>query len=136
MHLKAYLALLLASLLAACAAASPGGMEPGHPAVEIGGFVIRNALVHVVTDVRVEVPSTGRFAGCGNILPRSECRSEVQAIDYRENELVVSWNERGEAQSTEPFLLDLPADLKPGEPAWLEVVIYAPGLAGARLVQP
>ena len=102
----------------------------------MGGFVIRNALVYPVTDVLVEAPVTGNFAGCGNILPRSECRSAFEGIDYRENEVVVSWRERGEPRSMEPFLLELPAEVRAGDTLWLEVVIYAPGLAGARLVQP
>lgn len=104
--------------------------------MDIGGFIIRNALVYPVTDVMVEAPATGRFAGCGNIPPRSECRSAFEAIDYRKNEVLVSWKERGEPQSTDPFVLDPPADLQAGGSVWLEVVIYAPGLAGARLVQP
>jgi hypothetical protein len=29
-----------------------------------------------------------------------------------------------------------PAEIQAGETLWLEVLIYAPGLAGARLVQP
>ena len=106
------------------------------PAVDIGGFVIRNALVYTVTDVMVEAPTTGRFAGCGNILPRSECRSAFEAIDYRQNEVLVSWKERGEPHSTDPFLLEPPDGMKVDGIVWLEVLIYAPGLAGARLVQP
>jgi hypothetical protein len=33
-------------------------------------------------------------------------------------------------------MLDAPAEVQAGDTLWLEVVIYAPGLAGARLIQP
>lgn len=133
---RAWPAALLGLLLAACAETGAEREDPDLPVVEVSGFIVRNALVHAVTDVMVEAPATGRFAGCGNILPRSECRSAFQTIEYRQNEIVVSWKERGEPRSTDPFLLELPPDLEEGKPVWLEVVIYAPGLAGARMVQP
>lgn len=133
---KGFLTALLSISLAACAVTDGKQPDSDLPALEIDGFIIRNALVYPVTDVMVEAPATGRFAGCGNIPPRSECRSAFEAIDYRKNEVVVSWKERGEPQSTDPFVLDPPAELQPGGSVWLEVVIYAPGLAGARLVQP
>jgi hypothetical protein len=119
-----------------CSAAASREPETRLPELELSGFVIRNALVYPVTDVLVEAPATGRFAGCGNILPRSECRNAFEAIDYRKNEVVVSWKEHGEVQSTDPFMLDAPAEVQAGDTLWLEVVIYAPGLAGARLIQP
>ena len=136
MSLKRGLVAILLPILVSCSAATNKESEPSLPELELGGFIIRNALVYPVTDVLVEAPATGRFAGCGNLLPRSECRNAFEAIDYRENEVVVSWKEHGEAQSTDPFRLDPPAGAQAGDTLWLEVVIYAPGLAGARLVQP
>jgi hypothetical protein len=130
------LAAVLLPMLASCSAATSKAPDSGQPTLELGGFVIQNALVYPVTDVLVEAPATGRFAGCGNIPPRSECRNAFESIDYRKNEVVVSWKERGEARSTDPFMLDPPAGAEAGATLWLEVVIYAPGLAGARLVQP
>ena len=127
---------MLLPLLVSCSAAASKEPETRLPELELSGFVIRNALVSPVTDVLVEAPATGRFAGCGNILPRSECRNAFEAIDYRKNEVVVSWKEHGEVQSTDPFMLDAPAEVQAGDTLWLEVVIYAPGLAGARLIQP
>ena len=127
---------ILLPILVSCSAATSKEPENRLPELELGGFVIRNALVYPVTDVLIEAPATGRFAGCGNILPRSECRNAFEAIDYRENEVVVSWKEHGEAQSTDPFRLEPPAGVQAGDTLWLEVVIYAPGLAGARFAQP
>lgn len=102
----------------------------------IGGMVIRNELAYPVTDVMIDVPATGAFAGCGNILPRSGCSNAFPGVDYQRNAVVISWKEYGEPQSTEPFVVEVPAGLRPGEPADVEVVIFAPGQAGARLVQP
>ncbi len=129
-------ALAMAFLLSACAA-TPQSNAPGtRSGVQVAGFLIRNALVYTVHDVMVEVPATGGFAGCGQIMPRTECRSAIAAVDYRQHEIVVSWREHGEAQATDPFIVELPTGLGPEDTVWLEVVIYAPGLAGARFVQP
>jgi hypothetical protein len=57
-------------------------------------------------------------------------------VDYRSTAVVIRWKERGAAHSTGEFVIKIPADLQPGRPAVVEVVITAPGEAGARLVQP
>ena len=56
-------------------------------------------------------------------------------MDYRRNPILVTWREHGEAQATDEFTVDLPAGAGRDDSFWLEVVIYAPGLAGARFVQ-
>jgi hypothetical protein len=103
--------------------------------VIIDGFVIHNGLFYPVTDVMIEVPATGRFAGCGNILPRTVCRSGFEAFDYSANAVRVSWKEQGAPRGTDEFIIEVPEDMPAGAAAEVEVVIFAPGQAGARLVR-
>lgn len=126
------LALLAASLLA-CAGAPK---RDDTVVAEIDGIVIRNQLAYPVHDVMVEVPATGAFAGCGMILRRSQCSTSFPAAAYRRNPLVVRWTEYGEARATDEILLEAPAGESAGAGWWLEVLIFAPGQAGARLVSP
>jgi hypothetical protein len=98
-------------------------------------MVIRNELPFPVTEVMINIPATGVFAGCGNIMQRSECRTSFEAVNYAGNALVVSWKEYGKPHKTGEFVINLPEDLVAGRPAWLEVVIFAMGQAGARFIQ-
>lgn len=125
-----------AAMLQGCATAATGGDKVGQPEVVIEGIVIRNELAYPVTDVMIEVPATGAFAGCGNLLPRTACSNAFAGVDYRSNAAVIRWKERGAEHSTGEFVIEIPAELRPGTPAVVEVVIFAPGEAGARLVQP
>lgn len=125
----------VAALLHGCAAPPAGGVDASHPGVVIAGIEIRNELPYPVTDVMIEVPATGAFAGCGNLLPRTACSNAFEGVDYRSNAVAIRWKERGRDHSTGEFVIDVPADLQPGRPAVVEVVIFAPGEAGARLVQ-
>jgi hypothetical protein len=84
----------------------------------------------------IDVPATGTFAGCGNILPRSACSTTFQQIDYRGNALVVSWREYGELRSTDEFVIEVPDSAVAGDAFSVEVIVFAPGQAGARLAAP
>ena len=127
--------MLAATLLVACSTAQIADTDPPDTGILITGFIIRNQLPYPVTDVMLEVPATGGFAGCGNILPNSFCESGFQEVDYRANEVVVTWKEWGEPFKTEPFRLTVPADMLPGTVAAVEVLIFAAGQAGAKLVR-
>lgn len=128
------LLLLLPCLLAACASQGAEQEPFIDSGIKIEGIVISNELVYPVTDVMAEVPATGEFAGCGNILPRSRCSTSFPAADYRGNAIVVRWAEYGEAHSTDEFVIKVPKDMTPGSIAWLEVIVFARGQAGARLI--
>lgn len=123
---------LLAGLTAACAAPQETAPSTG---LVVEGIIIRNELAFPVTDVMISVPATGAFAGCGNILSRTECRTSFEAVDYRENALLVSWREYGQPHQTDEFVVKPGKDLDLSQPAWLEVRIFAMGQAGATLVQ-
>ncbi len=129
---------LAAWLLTACAGPRPDsatGAVNKPTGVFIDGFVIENGLPYPVTDVILEVPATGAFAGCGNILPRSSCRSGFPQADYFANATKVSWKEHGEPRGTDEFVIEVPQGMPAGTVAEVEVVIFAPGQAGARLVR-
>jgi hypothetical protein len=90
-------------------------------------------LPYPVTDVMIEVPATGAFAGCGNILPRSACSNAFQQVDYRANSVVIRWSEHGQSQQTDEFTVQRPDSAVPGSEFVVEVIVFAPGQAGARL---
>lgn len=127
---------LLAGLLAGCSSVETGPARGNAQGIHIEGIVIQNGLYYPVTDVMVEVPATGAFAGCGNIIQRTECRTSFPARDYSGNPVVVSWKEHGNPHQTDPFVVELPESSVPGDVFWLEVVVFSAGQAGARLVQP
>lgn len=126
----------LCGLLSACLSVPAGAPQTPAPQAVISGVVIRNELPYQVTDVMIEVPATGGFAGCGTILPRTECSNRFQHVDYRANEVVVRWREHDQPQQTEPFIIAVPAGSSAGDAFHVEVVIFGPGQAGARLAQP
>ena len=123
------------TLLSACSPVTVSEINP-LPALSIAGMIIRNDLLYPVTEVMIQVPETGDFAGCGNILPESDCRTSFQTVDYSGNAMVVSWKEYGQEHSTRDFVVEPGRDIDASKPAWLEVTIFAAGQAGARFVQP
>lgn len=122
-------------LVSACSAV-PAPEVSSQPVVLIAGMIIRNELLYPVTGVMIEVPETGAYAGCGNILPESNCRTSFEAMDYSGSAMVVSWKEYGQDHSTKEFTIEPGKDIDVSKPAWLEVRIFAAGQAGARFVQP
>lgn len=136
MQFKSLLGFALTTLvLLACSTAEKAEPVPPSSGIVIKGFIIRNQLPYPVTEVMLEIPATGGFAGCGNILANSYCESGFQQADYRANEVVVSWKEWGKPFKTEPFKLTVPADMVAGTLAAIEVLIFSPGQAGAKLVR-
>lgn len=127
-------AVVPASLLQGCASGPAPQPLPEAPAIVIGGLEIRNELPYTVTDVMIRVPATGAFAGCGNLLPRSGCTNRFEEVDYRSDEVVVSWKERGQPQETKPFRIELPDDPAARGTFAVHVIVFAPGQAGAHLV--
>ena len=131
---SAGLATLLVLLVGACASQQHVNEEEQEAGIVVDGIVIRNELAFPVTDVLLEVPATGAFAGCGNILPRSECSTSFEAVDYRANPMRISWKEYGQAHKTDDFVLRPPADLDRSRSARIEIRIFAMGQAGAALI--
>lgn len=129
-------ACLLLILLSACAApaSAPEADSSESPVIRIEGIIIRNELRYPVTDVMVEVPATGGFAGCGNIFQRTACSTSFPAADYRRNAIVIRWKEQGVPQSMDEFVVAVPDGMTRGTSAWLEVIVFAKGQAGARLI--
>jgi hypothetical protein len=133
--LRRAMSLAAAFSLAACVSVPPRVPEAEQAPVVIEGIVIRNTLSWSVTDVMVEVPATGGFAGCGNLMARSNCSTSFQETDYRAHPIVIRWREHGQAQQTGEFVVKIPEGMPAGQVAWIEVIIFAPGQAGAKLVE-
>lgn len=126
--------LTIALLAAGCSAVPESPVDIEDSGIDIAGIIIRNQLAYTVTDVMVEAPVSGAFAGCGNILPRSQCSTSIPAADYRRNPIVISWKEYGQPHRTDEFIVKVPDGMLPGAEAWLKVLVFAPGQAGATLV--
>lgn len=122
-------------LLPSCGSVSGKRDLPQVADIVIDGIIIQNGLAYTVTDVMILVPETGAFAGCGNILSRTACSNAFPEVVYRERAVVISWKEHGEPQKTDEFVVETPVNLLAGKPAWIEVTLFAPGQAGARLIQ-
>ncbi|MBT8050725.1 MAG: hypothetical protein HKO85_08075 [Xanthomonadales bacterium] len=129
------LALLAVLLLTACSS-KPRVTESPSVEFNIEGIVIWNRLNYAVRDVMIEVPASGRFAGCGNILPRSKCQTSFPVQRYTGNAIQVRWSEHAAPHSTEPFTVEPPEAAAQGSVFWLQIEVFAPGQAGATLVQP
>lgn len=125
---------LWSCLVQGCSATGPAAPEPEPSGIYIEGIIIRNQLPYPVSEVMVEVPATGAFAGCGNIVQRTACSTSFPAADYRGNAIVIRWKEHGASQGTEEFIVKVPDGMAPGTNAWLEVIVFARGQAGARLI--
>lgn len=125
---------LLALLSAGCATRMDSLPEADGGGIEVVGIIIRNQLVYTVTDVLIEAPASGAFAGCGNIMPRSQCSTSFPAATYQGNPVVISWKEYGQPHGTDEFVVKVPDGMPAGSQAWLEVRVFAPGQAGALLI--
>jgi len=135
LHRFGSICLLVPVLFQACAINADRQDVPEPTGIVIQGIVIRNELPFLVTDVMFLVPATGKFAGCGTILARSDCSIAIEAVDYYANPVMISWKEYGQPHQTGEFVIEAPDHLTPDRPAWLEVIIFARGQAGAKLTQ-
>ena len=121
-------------LIAACS--TPGDKKASMvPGIEIDGVEIFNQLRYAVSDVQILVPSTGAFVGCGTILGGTSCSTSFPGRAYRRNAVQVTWKERGQPFSTGDFDIDVPHERSASQQYWIQVVIFAPGQAGAKLVK-
>lgn len=120
-------------VLGGCAGHSaPRETGSAKPSLIVVGVVIENGLAYGVTDVIIEEPASGAFAGCGNLLPRTSCSNRFEELEYRGNPVVVRWKEHGVSRQTPEFVAQARGEPRLGEYI-LRVVIFAPGQAGAEL---
>jgi hypothetical protein len=128
--LKSLPAALCVLVLIACA-----GAGSYVSAVQIDGMMIRNQTQMWVSAVRVLLPATGGFVSCGNIAPGSMCSTSFPQTAYTGDPVEITWSQAGQIHSTGPFEMQLPDDLDAGRTASVNVVIAAPGSAGAVITQ-
>ncbi|MEJ8569465.1 hypothetical protein [Elongatibacter sediminis] len=124
----------MACALAGCATAPDPVPEKPPVRFEIAGVDIRNELDYPVTDVQVLVHATGGLVSCGTVFPDSSCATSFPLREYRGDAISVSWEERGEPRSIEDFELEPPRGLDTRKPVWVQIVVYSPGNAGARVL--
>lgn len=131
-----FITIFVLTLLQGCSSVRTNDLPGEESGISIDGIIISNRLLYPITDVMITVPATGGFAGCGNILGRSDCRTTFPAAAYRKNAIQVSWKEYGEPHQTAEFVVSVPEDMVKGSDAWLEVIVFASGQAGAKLISP
>lgn len=125
----------MAMLVCAACAVRETPVPPATPIrFQVAGIEIRNELPSPVTDVQVLIQATGGFVSCGTIHAGSACATSFPQRAYRGDPISVTWKEHGAPQSAEPFELQAPAGAEPDRLLWVQVVIFAPGEAGARLL--
>jgi hypothetical protein len=132
---SALIACLCTCLLAACAA-SGKVPEEGVGPVEISGVRIANELKYGVTDAQILILKSGNFVSCGNILSGTTCFTSFPGRVYEGGKLRITWKERGVAKVTPDFALKTEAFSGMGKALWVDVLIFAPGEAGAKLILP
>lgn len=135
MWLRLLIVCLCAVLVQGCASFAEKPDSPETALLSVEGIVISNELPFPVTDVMIKIPASGRFAGCGNIMAASACRTSFTAVDYRADAMVVSWREYGKPHATDAFVVEVPEGMDLEKPVWLRVVIFAMGQAAAEFVQ-
>jgi len=132
---RALASLVIWTLLAAACTTTAPVRTPHGPAVEIDGVKISNRLRSMVTDVELLALSSGDFVSCGSILPDTSCSTSFPGKSYSGGKMRISWKEQGVPKSTGDFVLDTGQFRDRPQALWVEVIVFAPGQAGARLVQ-
>lgn len=135
MKIFAVLVIGLLTLISWGCSTQPKQSGTKKPGIAIDGVEIINKLSFSVTDVQILVALSGDFVSCGTILRKTSCSTSFPGREYQGSPVEVTWKEQGQANTTGNFVIDPPASADSGHPWWIEVVIFAPGQAGAKLVQ-
>jgi hypothetical protein len=62
---------------------------------KIDGLIIRNETKSVIEDVVIQVPKTGKMVSCSVILRLTECSLGFPVLENQNNNLVLSWKQKG-----------------------------------------
>lgn len=123
----------LAAVLAAGCAPEPVETLPAGPS--ISGLVIENGTADALTEVRLQVLSSGAFVACGYIPPHGTCSTTFPLRRYRAADVRLLWTRAGQPLESRPFVVPLPDPLPADTP--LEVVIGIGGASGfSALMRP
>ncbi|MDT8319259.1 MAG: hypothetical protein RQ826_01895 [Xanthomonadales bacterium] len=131
----AWMVVVALSATVACGELRKEPEELSSEIVAVQGVVIRNQLPYQVSGVQILATRTGRFVGCGLIMSGTFCRMAFDAQALYGSDIIVSWEEHGKPHSSGEVQIEQPANLVPDKAAWVEVLIFAPGQVGARLIQ-
>lgn len=129
------LAWIVTLTISSCGGTAVKSLSPSGPAIEVHRVVIRNLLSYPIKDVQILAPATGNFVSCGNIVQKSQCSTTFPVRNYSENPVQISWTEWDAPRSMPPVPLKAPDGFDFDRPATIEVSVYSPGQAAAKLIQ-
>lgn len=79
------------------------------PALRFNGVEILNLTNDDIRNMQIEVNKFHRKFACGIILHRSMCMNGFHARELEENEIVITWEQRGRQHSLGPVRVKPPA---------------------------
>jgi hypothetical protein len=129
------LAWMVTLTVCSCGGTAVKSLTPSAPAIEIHEVVIRNLLPYPIKNVQILAPATGNFVSCGNIFQQSQCSTTFPVANYSETPVQISWTEWDAPRSMPPIGLNVPEAFEFDRPATIEVTVYSPGQAAAKLIQ-
>ena len=94
------LSLLVSGVLFLSACASMPGASQG---MQFNAVELVNLTESDIYNMQVEVTSLHRKFMCGVVLHRSTCRNGFSKRSWQENEIAITWEQRGQQYSVGPF---------------------------------
>lgn len=79
-------------------------------------IVIHNKTAIPVKNVTIRAPNTQSVFSCGYIAPGTFCSNKFQKRIYQGNPIKIGWELHGNKQTTNEFVLKLPAGLQKTRP--------------------
>lgn len=82
-------------------------------ALRFNGIEILNLTNDDIRNMQIEVTEFHRKFACGIILHRSMCMNGFHARELEENDIVITWEQRGQQHSIGPVRVQSPAQYDP-----------------------
>lgn len=92
------------TFMTACATSSPS-----PSGLRFNGVEILNLTEYDIRNMQIEVTKFHRKFACGIILHRSMCMNGFHTRELEENEIVITWEQRGQQHSLGPVRVQPPA---------------------------
>lgn len=113
-------------------AAGCAGAPPTEP-VRVGGLVFHNNTLQPLEDVRLQVPKTGGFISCNQILQGRQCATTFPSRLYRGTPVIISWRQGGEQFSSGKIQIQSRQKSVPGKVATVYVTLNIDGSVEAKV---
>ncbi len=82
---------LITALITACTLAACTAPFVQQPTSTIDAVVIRNMTSHMISNVVLKIPATGKVVSCSTILPHRECSLGFPLQENKHNPATLSW---------------------------------------------